>query len=152
MLFDVDQLGEIQEYLRTDFNVSVDEFEAFLDYKNDILKRERLYKNFTNEDGTFSMERMGVEDKMVLNSLSFAIGKYEGAIEGTPIYNKLVEKYQLDDGLPEFLKEDERTVKEAKKHMKGWYQNSKGDLFHYDGIVWDDVPGESIKDLEFLGD
>lgn len=151
MLFDIDQLGEIQEYLRTDFNVSVDEFEAFINYKSDILKRERLYKNFTNEDGTFSMERMGVEDKMVLNSLSFAIGKYEGAIEGTPIYNKLVEKYQLD-GLPEFLKEDERTVKEAMKHMKGWYQNSKGDLFHYDGIVWDDVPGESIKDLEFLGD
>ena len=151
MLFDVDQLGEIQEYLRTDFNVSVDEFEAFLDYKSNILKRERLYKNFTNEDGTFSIERMGVEDKMVLNSLSFAIGKYEGALEGTPIYDKLVEKYQLD-GLPEFLKEDERTVKEAKKHMKGWYQNSKGDLFHYDGIVWDDVPGESIKDLEFLGD
>jgi hypothetical protein len=33
----------------------------------------------------------------------------------------------------------------------GWYQNSSGDLFHYDGVVWDTVPSESVRNLEFLG-
>ena len=33
----------------------------------------------------------------------------------------------------------------------GWYQNRKGELFHYDGVVWDVVPAESIKELEYLG-
>ena len=33
----------------------------------------------------------------------------------------------------------------------GWYQNKSGDLFKYDGVVWDVVPGERISDLEYLG-
>lgn len=33
----------------------------------------------------------------------------------------------------------------------GWYQNSIGDLYHYDGVVWDNVPDEQIKNLEYLG-
>lgn len=33
----------------------------------------------------------------------------------------------------------------------GWYQNLKGELFHYDGVIWDTVPNEKIKDLEYLG-
>jgi hypothetical protein len=33
----------------------------------------------------------------------------------------------------------------------GWYQNSIGDLYHYDGVIWDNVPNEQIKSLEYLG-
>lgn len=33
----------------------------------------------------------------------------------------------------------------------GWYQNAMGRLYHYDGVIWDDVPEERIQDLEFLG-
>ena len=33
----------------------------------------------------------------------------------------------------------------------GWYQDSKGSLFCYDGIVWDEVPDGDIKQLEYLG-
>ena len=33
----------------------------------------------------------------------------------------------------------------------GWYQNADGDLYHYDGTIWDTVPKEQIKDLEYLG-
>jgi hypothetical protein len=33
----------------------------------------------------------------------------------------------------------------------GWYQDKKGDLFFYDGIVWDIVPTVKISDLEYLG-
>ena len=35
--------------------------------------------------------------------------------------------------------------------VKGWYQNSAGDLFHYDGVIWDKVPSEKVQELEFLG-
>ena len=34
----------------------------------------------------------------------------------------------------------------------GWYQNSSGDLHHYDGTVWDVVPQQRVQDLEFLGE
>jgi len=33
----------------------------------------------------------------------------------------------------------------------GWYQNIKGSLYHYDGVVWDEVPDWDIKQLEYLG-
>jgi hypothetical protein len=33
----------------------------------------------------------------------------------------------------------------------GWYQDSKGGLFHYDGIVWDIVPDAKVQELEYLG-
>ena len=34
---------------------------------------------------------------------------------------------------------------------EGWYQNLKGELFHYDGLIWDVVPREKITELEYLG-
>jgi hypothetical protein len=34
---------------------------------------------------------------------------------------------------------------------KGWYQNLKGELYHYDGVIWDVVPKERLTDLEYLG-
>ena len=33
----------------------------------------------------------------------------------------------------------------------GWYQDGKGSLHHYDGVVWDSVPNGQIEELEFLG-
>jgi hypothetical protein len=33
----------------------------------------------------------------------------------------------------------------------GWYQDSQGDLFKYDGVVWNEVPSEPLKNLEYLG-
>jgi hypothetical protein len=33
----------------------------------------------------------------------------------------------------------------------GWYQSASGDLYHYDGIIWDEVPARGLK-LEFLGE
>lgn len=33
----------------------------------------------------------------------------------------------------------------------GWYQSVSGGLYHYDGIVWDEVPSEQIEKLEYLG-
>ena len=34
---------------------------------------------------------------------------------------------------------------------EGWYQNSEGRLYHYDGVVWDVVPIQRTADLEYLG-
>jgi len=33
----------------------------------------------------------------------------------------------------------------------GWYQDSEGNLYHFDGSVWDVVPEEMTKRLEYLG-
>lgn len=33
----------------------------------------------------------------------------------------------------------------------GWYQDGAGGLYHFDGQVWDVVPEEMTKRLEYLG-
>lgn len=33
----------------------------------------------------------------------------------------------------------------------GWYQDVEGNLYKYDGVVWDVVPEKSAGKLEFLG-
>jgi hypothetical protein len=33
----------------------------------------------------------------------------------------------------------------------GWYQSDRGDLFQYDGVIWDKVPDQSLRSLEYLG-
>jgi hypothetical protein len=44
-----------------------------------------------------------------------------------------------------------KPARQVKVSDAGWYQNSDGKLFHYDGVVWDEVPSEKQGDLEFLG-
>jgi hypothetical protein len=39
----------------------------------------------------------------------------------------------------------------SNKMNTGWYQDSKGSLFHYDGIIWDAVPEAPLSTLEYLG-
>lgn len=34
----------------------------------------------------------------------------------------------------------------------GWYQDLKGNLYKYDGVVWDVVPENKPDELEFLGE
>jgi hypothetical protein len=47
-----------------------------------------------------------------------------------------------------FLRDDKGRFTDI---VGGWYQNSAGDLYHYDGVVWDNVPAEQVIDLEYLG-
>lgn len=37
------------------------------------------------------------------------------------------------------------------KDAPGWYQDADGNLYKYDGVVWDVVPDGKVEDLEFLG-
>lgn len=62
----------------------------------------------------------------------------------TPVFDDVAEKFKN----LEFLRDDKGRFTDI---VSGWYQNIKGDLYHYDGVVWDSVPNEQIKDLEFLG-
>jgi hypothetical protein len=66
------------------------------------------------------------------------------AMEKLPIYEKMTKEYENLN----FLRDDKGRFTDV---VKGWYQNSRGDLFHYDGIVWDSVPSERVSNLEFLG-
>ena len=36
-------------------------------------------------------------------------------------------------------------------YKSGWYQDLNGNLYQYDGVVWDVVPGRESGELEFLG-
>jgi hypothetical protein len=56
-------------------------------------------------------------------------------------YGKLIDQTELISSLY-----DEDQVTRA-----GWHQNAKGKLFHFDGVVWDEVPEEQINKLEYLG-
>ena len=62
----------------------------------------------------------------------------------TPVFDDVAEKYKD----LEFLRDDKGRFTEV---VSGWYQNANGDLFHYDGVVWDKVPDEKIVELEYLG-
>jgi hypothetical protein len=34
----------------------------------------------------------------------------------------------------------------------GWHQDSSGNLYHYDGVIWDVVPEMRVNQLEYLGE
>lgn len=76
---------------------------------------------------------------------------HEGFKTATDEYKKSAVEL-TEDQLPEFLREDTTITRKAMKLMSsGWYQDSVGELYHYDGVVWDKVPKAKIDDLEFLG-
>lgn len=132
-------------------DVTVDEFREFLEYEQTLSSLQRLYKNFTAEDGTFTMFEKGTpKDKQTLNDLSHHARKYEMNLEKTPIYDMLVKEMGVEHELPDFLRDGVGRWMEEEV-ATGWYQNSVGVLYHYDGVVWDNVPDGKISDLEFLG-
>lgn len=144
-------LDILQNEMRNDMNVSAKEFEDFLEYRWNVSCRDRLYKNFTDSDGNITIYTQGSRaDKQTLNELSMKIARYEQQFTNSPIYDELKQKYNIE--LPEFLKDVPRDSNgKFIETVVGWYQNSKGDLFHYDGTIWDEVPDEKISSLEFLG-
>jgi hypothetical protein len=67
-------------------------------------------------------------------------------------FEELVENDELMEDLYYFQGNEMTTfTKPIKEIAAGWYQNSKGLLYHYDGVVWDDVPLDNLKELEYLG-
>ena len=147
-------MDAIQPILRNSSDITSAEFREFLQYKNSLYSRQRLYKNFTDADGNFTIYEKGTkQDKDALNALSKDIHDYEAKMTKTPIFDMLVKEMNSIDNaeLPKFLRDESGRWAEAEV-LKGWYQNSRGDLYHYDGVIWDEVPNEQIKDLEFLGE
>jgi hypothetical protein len=63
-----------------------------------------------------------------------------------PIFEETMKKFESLS----FLR-DEKGRWAAEVPEAGWYQNKDGQLYHYDGVVWDDVPSERIEKLEYLG-
>lgn len=60
--------------------------------------------------------------------------------------NKALEDFQN----LEFLRDDKgRWTQVVAK--EGWYQDRNGNLYQYDGVIWDEVPSARIEDLEYLG-
>ncbi len=65
-----------------------------------------------------------------------------------PIFEETMKKFEN----LEFLRDDKGRWHQVMKTVSpGWYQNSNGDLYHYDGVVWDEVPKEQPEKLEYLG-
>ena len=63
-----------------------------------------------------------------------------------PIFEETIRTYER----LQFLRDDKgrwiETVLEA-----GWYQDGDGNLYKYDGVIWDEVPKERLEKLEYLG-
>jgi hypothetical protein len=144
------------EVLKESPKVSVSEFDEFLEYRRNVWARQRLFYGLDNPNDIFSQPASVTSE---LNRLSTKIIRYEEKLMGTPIYDELLrEKMEAarvedDSDLPEFLRDNKDTMSRMKEIevVVGWYQNSKGDLFHYDGTIWDSVPSDKLQDLEFLG-
>lgn len=56
-------------------------------------------------------------------------------------------KFDMEE-LYKFARDQESKFVEL---TSGWYQSPRGDLFKYDGVVWDKVPDCALKSLEYLG-
>lgn len=145
------QAENIINVARADSEINSADFEKFLEYRSNLLARERLYRNFTDEDGTFNIWTKGTDrDKQELNSLSYKIIDFESWLIESPYQEYLKDNYQLE--LPDFLSdiladENEPTVKQK----TGWYQDDRGQLYFYDGVIWDEVPAMKVDSLEYLG-
>jgi hypothetical protein len=63
-----------------------------------------------------------------------------------PIFEETMKKFENLS----FLRDDKgRWTAEVPE--AGWYQNVGGQLYHYDGVIWDEVPEVRVSDLEYLG-
>lgn len=127
-------------------NATEHEQAVFMDYVEAMSARLDLYAKYP---GATIINEGSKEDKNRLNALSWELNDLENIMKNTPIFQEMIEKYGED--LPEFLTEDVYTRAKDVATQIGWYQNSKGDLYHYDGTIWDNVPEEKINNLEFLG-
>lgn len=69
---------------------------------------------------------------------------HRGIDINAPIFEKAVQEYMN----LQFVRDDKGRFTDV---AEGWYQNTSGVLYHYDGTIWDSVPNEAIRDLEYLG-
>lgn len=50
----------------------------------------------------------------------------------------------------EFLRDDKGRWEHVAAKA-GWYQDIDGNLYNYDGVIWDVVPEVRLENLEYLG-
>lgn len=139
-------------------------------YKKNREERIELEKKYPGSSITIDGNP---RDKLVWNETALVILDFENGAEYPEeedervdenysdkhrafIYDELVQKYGKkifeEPELPEFMRKEKLITKMIDAFVKkGWYQNSAGDLYHYDGVVWDNVPQEKTEELEFLG-
>lgn len=63
-----------------------------------------------------------------------------------PVFEETIKEYQA----LQFLRDDKGRWTEL-EIKAGWYQDADGNLYQYDGVIWDEVPKEKIEKLEYLG-
>lgn len=136
--------GEIAKYLE-DSNAPAEALEKFEEYKKALALREDLLSEYPG-NSIFQASKWA-KDK--LNEYSSKIIDYEIEIMGSPIYNDLKKKYEEQANWPEFMRDEKGRFTQPVN--QGWYQNSRGELFHYDGTIWDNVPEDRLQALEYLG-
>jgi hypothetical protein len=85
-----------------------------------------------------------------LTDLDTELGRLDELLE---YYDDLIENSELMLELYENTYETKTTEIKPKGFTEtaGWYQNIKGQLFHFDGVIWDEVPEEKLEKLEYLG-
>lgn len=140
--------SEIIKYLRTPENYDPESVRKFVVYENALRRRNYIVAEYPGH----KIFHAPKEKKELLSKYTTEVIKYETEIMGTPIYDYLKKNFEGSGTFPVYVNNDrERFSSSADGTNAGWYQNSKGDLFHYDGTIWDNVPEERIQQLEYLG-
>lgn len=110
------------------------------EYYEAKVSREFLMRRVGAAEDPSKIFEASKTDKKRFNELSLGISRQLSKAWAWQRTNGIDPKE--NHGL-EFLGKPERS--------SGWYQNRSGKLFHYDGVVWDEVPNERMEELEFLG-
>lgn len=63
-----------------------------------------------------------------------------------PVFEETIKEYQA----LQFLRDDKGRWTELEIRA-GWYQDGQGNLYQYDGVIWDEVPKDRVENLEYLG-
>jgi hypothetical protein len=63
-----------------------------------------------------------------------------------PVFEETIKAYQS----LQFLRDDQGRWTEL-EIKAGWYQDADGNLYQYDGVIWDEVPKDRVEKLEYLG-
>ena len=108
------------------------------------MQRRLLIENELSGDASNLSKASSVVKSKYLRLDKELVALGQVAFDNLPVFEDVLEKYEN----LEFLRDDKGRFIEA---VNGWYQNVKGELYHYDGVVWDNVPNEKVSELEYLG-
>lgn len=87
-----------------------------------------------------------------LMQLGFDVDEIQDFMQSRSDFENIREELlAVKDSLEQVYEAKSNPVSKYVDYKSGWYQDIDGNLYQYDGVVWDVVPGREVGKLEFLG-